>query len=324
MTWDKLTEQATACHLLQNSLASGRVAHAYLFLGPDTKSKTKAARLLAQALNCEMGAPCTTCQSCQLIASGSHPDVQVLAPDGRFLRLDQMRELCRRAGNTPLVGRTKVYIVLEAEKLLPEAANHLLKTLEEPPSDTVFILCAEHRQTLLPTIVSRCQEVWFRPLTPKIAAQRLQEEGCNPRQAHLAAYLAAGDLATAKAWADEDAAEKWEQFAGLVEKLPQGKAALFQAAETFAQAPEQFLPLLQSWYRDLLAWRVGARQDIYHRGKEEALDQMAFLYDPKELVRCSQIIEKTNQLIFGRIRVNVRLALEAMLVQLIPGQQVLA
>lgn len=321
MTWEKLKDQAAASQLLRNSLAEGRVAHAYLFLGPDTEGKSTAARLLAQALNCEAGQPCGSCSSCSLVATGSHPDVQVLTPQGRFLRLDQIRELCRRAGNTPLVGRTKVYILLEAEKLLPEAANHLLKTLEEPPSDTVFILSAEHKQTLLPTIVSRCQEVWFHPLTPEATSRRLQETGCDPEQAHLAAHLAAGDLAAAKLWVDDEAAGRWKQFIELVSELPQGKSALFSAAEMFAQAPEYFLPLLQSWYRDLLAWRVNAKQDIYHRGQEENLDQMASFYAPSDLVNCSKAIEKTNQLVFGRSNVNVRLALEALLVQLLPRKQ---
>ena len=323
MPWEELQEQTAAGRLLQNSLAGGRVAHAYLFLGPDSESKKIAARLLAQALNCQKGHPCGSCSSCGLIAAGTHPDVQVTEPVGRFLRLDQIRDLCRRAGNTPLLGQTKAYIVWEADRLLPEAANHLLKMLEEPPDATVFILCAEHGQTLLPTIVSRCQTVWFKPLVPIAAAQQLEAAGCSPRQAHLAAYLAAGDLAAAKTWVDEEAVAKCEQFTALVRELPQGRGALFKAAETFAQAPAQFLPLLQAWYRDLLAWQAGAQEDLYHQGQEEVISQMAAGYDAGELVRCNRAIEKTSQLVFGRINVNVRLALEALLVQLIPGEKAL-
>lgn len=321
MGWEKLKNQPAASKLLQNYLARGRVAHAYLFLGPDSDSKKEAALLLAQAVNCATGAPCGTCRSCNLIAAGRHPDVEVLTPQGRFLRLDQIRALCRRAGTTTLVGRTKVYILLEAEKLLPEAANHLLKTLEEPPADTILILVAEHKQALLHTIVSRCQEIVFHPLPPAAVAERLQAAGCSPEQAHLAAQLAGGDLAAAQSWVEDDAIQKQEQFVQLVRDLPQGKTALFTAAESFAQAPEYFLPLLQGWYRDLLAWHTGVDQGMYHRGQEEAVAQMASCYSCEDLVNCNQAIEKTSQLIFGRLNVNVRLSLEALLVQLIAPKQ---
>jgi DNA polymerase-3 subunit delta' len=321
MPWEELQEQAVAARLLQSSLAHDRIAHAYLFLGPDSEGKKTASRLLAQALNCEEGYPCGSCSSCHLISSGTHPDVQIIKPEGRFLRLDQIRDLCQKAGSTPLLGRTKVYIVWEADKLLPEAANHLLKILEEPPAATVFVLCAKHRQTLLPTIVSRCQEIWFKPLVPETAARELEATaGCSFEEAHLAAYLAGGDLAAAKNWVDKETLTKCNQFMTLVKELPQGKGALFKAAETFAQAPAEFLPLLQAWYRDLLAWQAGAQENLYYIGHKEVIDQMAACYDTAELIHCNQAIENTCQLVFGRINVNVRLALEALLVQLIAGR----
>ena len=93
MGWEKLKNQPAASKLLQNYLARGRVAHAYLFLGPDSDSKTEAALLLAQAANCATGAPCGTCRSCNLIAAGRHPDVEVLTPQG--LSLIHIYHLCR-------------------------------------------------------------------------------------------------------------------------------------------------------------------------------------------------------------------------------------
>ena len=298
MPWGELSQQVVAARLLQNSIISGRIAHAYLFLGPDSSSKEIAVRLLAQALNCDVGHPCGSCSSCRLIAAGTHPDVQMTKPAGRFLRLDQIRDLSRQAGNTPLHGLVKVYVVWEADKLLPEAANHLLKILEEPPAATVFVLCAEHRQKLLPTIVSRCQEVEFKPLSPAAASRQLMAAGTDQRQAHLAAQLAGGDLATAQAWTEAGAMANCEQFLQLATELPQGKGALFRAAQVFAETPAQFLPLLQAWYRDLLAYKVGAHDNLYHLGHEEAIGQLAVHYSVAELIRCNQAIEKDEAAYF--------------------------
>ncbi|NMA54832.1 MAG: DNA polymerase III subunit delta' [Firmicutes bacterium] len=319
MGWEKLENQPAVSKLLQNSLAQGRVAHAYLFSGPDLNGKKVAARLLAQAVNCDRGRPCGSCPSCNLITAGSHPDVELIEPEGRFLRLHQIKALCHRAGTTTLVGRTKVYILQETEKLLPEGANHLLKTLEEPPADTIFILFVQHKQVLLPTIVSRCQQIDFQPLPPAVIVKRLQAAGCNPERAHLAAYLAAGDLATAQKWTEAEAVTRKEQFLQLVRKLPQGKNIPFEAAECFAESPEYFLPLLQAWYRDLLVWHAGGRQEVYHRGQEKAIADQASLYSYRKLVSCNRIIDETSRLILGPHNVNVRLALEALLVQLIPA-----
>lgn len=318
MGWEELKDQGTVSRLLQNSLAQGRVAHAYLFLGPDPESQLKAAVLLAQAVNCESCVPCGGCRSCRLITAKRHPDVEIIEPEGRFLRLDQIRTLCRRAGTTALVGKTKVYIVREAGRLLPEAANHLLKTLEEPPAGTIFILCAHHGQTLLPTIVSRCQEIVFQPLPPETIRQQLQATGsCSPDQAHLMAYLAGGDPMTAEEWIDDEALARLTEFVRLIQQLPQGKNVPFTVAEVFAAAPEHFLPLLAAWYRDLLVCHSGGK-DVYHRGQQDNLAAMASLYCRRQLLACNKAIEKTSQLIFGRINVNVRLTLEALLVQLIP------
>jgi len=164
--------------------------HQSTFLRPDTKGiRLKQPVFWLKALNCEMGARCTTVKAASLIASGSHPDVQVLAPDGRSLRLDQIRELCRQAGNTPLVGRTIQYnIVLEAEKLLPEAAKPSAKDFGGTAfRHGVYSLCRAPADHATKRIVSRCQEVWFTSVdTQNSSPASTKKKDVIRRQAHLA------------------------------------------------------------------------------------------------------------------------------------------
>lgn len=322
MAYEEAGTQQVARRLLAGAVTSGRVAHAYLFLGPNAEEKEDAARWLAQGLNCATGPglPCGSCPSCHLIAVGTHPDVRTVAPQGRFLRLDEVRGLTRAAYASPLTGRFKVYVLKAADRLLPEAANHLLKVLEEPPDDTVFILTADRSYAVLPTVASRCQVIPFRPLPPEQAARRLAAEGCASDLAHRAAYLAGGDLAAARGWTSTEGQRAQEVFLELVPRLPEGKGALVEAAETFAEDPSRYLTLLGAWYCDLLLWQDGRPELISFQGAEETLKRVAALYRPGEVVRANRAIEQAAQQLTGRSNVNTRLALLALLVELVANQ----
>ena len=318
MPWRELSaRQGSVARFLKNSVLNDRVAHAYLFVGPDNHSKEIAARLLAQAVNCGAGHPCGTCSSCRVIAAGTHPDVQTIASDGRFLRLDKIRDLSRRAQNTAFLGRVKVYVVPDADKLLPEAANHLLKMLEEPPEATVFVLYARYSESLLPTIVSRCQEVKFAALSLDALTGQLVETGLQEDVAHLLARLSGGDGEIARDLSGTQGMDR-DEFLALAEKIPAGKGELFEVSEAAAKMPTEFLLLLQALYRDLLVWKAGTKEDLYFMGQGGLVARLAALYRLPQLLRCSETIEKTRKLVFGRTNVNVRLALEALLVDLVP------
>jgi len=166
-----------AVALLRRSLAENRVGHAYLITGSPQVGKTTLARTFAQALNCTHPdadeRPCDACRSCRLVSAGNHPDVPFIEPDGASLKIDQIRALQRQVALSPVEGRWKGYILREMERATAEAANALLKTLEEPPSHAVLILTASEAEVLLPTIVSRCQTVPLRPLSQQAIAQAL-------------------------------------------------------------------------------------------------------------------------------------------------------
>lgn len=201
-TFADLVGQEAVVRTLRNALASGSVAHAYVFSGLRGVGKTTAARLLAKALNCEQGPtpdPCGLCVPCQEIAEGRSLDVlEIDAASNRGI--DHVRELREVARILPVRDRYRVFILDEAHQLTSEAFNALLKVLEEPPSHVVFVLASTEKHKFPPTVLSRCQQLEFRPLPVEVIAARLQEvatrEGfvLEEGAAHLIARAAAGSL----------------------------------------------------------------------------------------------------------------------------------
>ncbi len=200
--FEDLVGQEVVVRTLRNALASRQVAHAYLFSGLRGVGKTTAARLLAKALNCEKGPtpePCGVCVSCEEITAGRSPDVQEIdAASNRGI--DEARRLIEVARVMPMRDRYRVFILDEAHQLTAEAFNALLKLLEEPPAHVVFILASTARQKFPATIVSRCQQLDFRPIPLELIVARLTAIAAadsftlEPDAAQLVARAAEGSL----------------------------------------------------------------------------------------------------------------------------------
>ncbi len=164
--FDEVYGQDAIVKTLKNALANNKIAHAYLFSGPRGTGKTSVARLFAKALNCEegLGHECNKCDNCHDIAKGNHPDVIEIDAASNS-GVDEVRNLIDKIKYAPIKGRYKVYIIDEVHMMSNSAFNALLKTLEEPPSYVVFILCTTELYKVLPTIVSRCQRYEFKKLS---------------------------------------------------------------------------------------------------------------------------------------------------------------
>lgn len=210
-TFEDLVGQETVVRTLRNALATGKVSHAYVFSGLRGVGKTTAARILAKALNCEHGPtpdPCGQCVPCREIAEGTSMDVlEIDAASNRGI--DNVRELREVARILPVRDRYRVFILDEAHQLTGEAFNALLKILEEPPRHVVFILASTEKHKFPATILSRCQQLDFRPLPTETIAGRLKEVATRENfvledaAAHLIARAAQGSLRDALSILDQ-------------------------------------------------------------------------------------------------------------------------
>jgi len=174
VSFSDFQEQKEIATQLRRSLERGRLAHAYLFAGPRGSGKEAMARTLAKALNCSEKEhdSCDHCDSCRRVDEGVHPDVYWVRPESksRRIQIEQMREFMKSVNLRSSMGGVKVGIVVDADCLGEEASNAFLKTLEEPPAQTVIVLLTTDPQRLLPTILSRCLRISFGPVTVEKAS----------------------------------------------------------------------------------------------------------------------------------------------------------
>ena len=190
MRFESIIGQERPIRFLTQILQKRSIPHAMLFTGVDGIGKQTTARALGMALNClnPVGvSACGECPPCQKVISGTHPDMITVKPEGAFIKIDQVRAVSRQLRFAPLEGNWRVVIINDAQALNLEASNAILKILEEPPKGTVIILTATQTTDLLPTIVSRCQQVAFRPIPYEKVAEVLVSYGdlTDKRQQHL-------------------------------------------------------------------------------------------------------------------------------------------
>ncbi|MCP4669115.1 MAG: DNA polymerase III subunit delta' [Deltaproteobacteria bacterium] len=283
--------QERAKKFLKNVLAGEKIPHAYLFTGIPGVGKTSTAMALAMALNCnepveEEG--CAGCVACRQLRSGNSPDFLIIArlPDRKNILIEQIQEFNRKLGFAPL-GRYRVSVIQEAETMTAEAANCLLKTLEEPPAGNIIILNAVEPLELMPTIVSRCQRVPFQPLPLRDMRNWLVQKGhMEEETARVMARISGGSLGRVLKMRESDFVEKRRKWLQMLLKLPGlSKEKGFQMAMECADEAKKIgllskddgktgaldmLALWESWYRDLLIVKVGGpahlliNEDYFH------------------------------------------------------------
>src|SRR5437660_7006197 len=252
---------------LQSALQSGRLPHALLFHGQDRIGKRLMAKVLAQAVNCE-AAPalsppdaCGACRSCHQIDIGSHPDVTLIEATSGKGETEQTRDIESRFIYRPLVGRRKIVILDNADLLRPEAANALLKTIEEPPPDSLIILVSSRPEALLPTIRSRCQEIRFAPLAlDQVEAAVRRQRGLPQEDTRFLAVISGGRLGLALEADPETLRAERAEFLRLVSpESVESIGALLATCEAIAKSEqaETAFGWLATGSRDLVLVKVG-------------------------------------------------------------------
>jgi len=221
--------------------AAVRPHHAYLLAGPEGGGKSIAARAFAAAVLCANGG-CGECRSCRLALEDKHPNEFLVEPEGRDIHIETVKQdIWHHAYRTaPEPGR-KVFVIREADRLNPAAADALLKVLEEPPADAVFLLLSARPHELPETVVSRCHVVTFQPLSERFVVETLTAEGADQQRAALAARLAGGNLGRARRLAvDADGLAFRDVASRGLERASAGPAGALQAADLVLDAAERY------------------------------------------------------------------------------------
>ena len=316
--------------LLQNSIEANRVSHAYLLSGPRQVGKLTLAREFAKALNClEPDPPCGQCRSCRKIERGLHPDVQAieLEEGSKNISIDAVRRIQDGVALRPAEGRVKVYIIEEAERLSEPAANSLLKTLEEPPPSVVMVLTTLDANMLLPTLVSRCQQVDLLPVPAEaVEAAVRQRLGGDADRARLIAAIARGKVGWALEAARNPAtlnrrAELMDRLIALPEANRVTRFAFAaELATIYSRDPEAAKGILeswQSWWRDLMLSRLGMEDLVVNADLRDHLRARARHYSVESLGRMVKSVQETISLLAQNV--NARLALEVLVLDLPRG-----
>lgn len=320
--WNDIVGHGDTVRILKNMLAASKTPHAMLFSGPAGIGKMLVARAMAAGLLCggSLARPCGECPSCRLLAQGTHPDLVVLGDDGASLKIDQIRALQHEASLAPYHGGGRVMVIEGAQRLTTQAANSLLKILEEPPAGTVFILTTGSPHALLPTIVSRCRNFSFRPLAVAELISLLRNRGEAEGRAVMAASLSGGRVGEALAVLAEDGLALRDRAVELVAALPAGGASMVwdesQALDKLSDADRgMLLHRLNQVLRDLMVIANGQDSLAMNRDIAGRLREMAAAWDDARLDKALEIVREAGRAMEGNA--NTRLTCEAMLINLV-------
>lgn len=271
-TFSRLLGQDKARRLLGRALNSGQLAHAYLFRGPDGVGKRHFAHALAAAVNCERRQgldACGQCPSCGKYASGNHPDFMVVSPEKGAIKIDRIRELIQALSYPPYESDSRVVVLEDVHAMRQEAANCLLKTLEEPPAANLLVLTAAESCEVLTTIRSRCQMIPFFSLSQAETVQVLRREvpDLAPEAARLLSRLSEGCPGQALVIHQGGILEVWRDLAVLltasVPAAGHDAEGVLRMVETMAALKEDLfflLGLLRLWLRDGLFAGAGLEE----------------------------------------------------------------
>lgn len=326
--FESIIEQDLPVRILTTFLKYGTIPHALLFTGIEGVGKESTALAFAMACNCsgqdsdpgqpESDIPCGHCKSCRKIEAGNHPDIIRVTPSGPFIKISQIRSLCQTLAMKPYEAKKRVVIITGAQGMNPAAGNAFLKMLEEPPLKTILILLATHTSDLLPTIVSRCQQIRFKPISrEKLESVLVDEHGINPGEAMILTTMAGGSISRALQMHQAQWVNRRKWLINEMEALTSGPVnRLLAFGEQLSKNKDSLqdsLEVMKSWLRDLVVSQMNAER-IINRDLIPEIQHVAQKMSVSELLDKIDTIQETQNAI--HTGTNLRLAMEAMLLKL--------
>lgn len=302
MSFGEIVGHGAVISSLKRAFCNNRLSSSYLFTGPEGVGKQKTARVFVKLLVCERpheAQPCGLCGSCRRVEAASHPDVQWVAPDGQFIKIDAVREACRRLSLKSFESGRKALVVTEAESLNEESSNALLKTLEEPTPQTVIILLARALSSVLPTIVSRCQRLFFAPLDEGTIFSILCERQLVKEEALYLSRVCEGSLGAALRCHESGLFGRKNDIVSsfLSRDLPLDEIAKQMGNDKTEKGErwEESLSVLSWWFRDMFLAKMlpGCRQ-LVNCDREADIGRLSRMVSCAEIERRLAVLAETK------------------------------
>lgn len=310
--------------ILKGSLKRGCLSHAYLFFGEEGVGKFFTSINLAKVLNCEGmdGDACDICKSCMEIDRGIHPDVLVIKPEEDQIRIDEIRRAEERLALRALRGRRKILIIDDAHRMNISSANAILKTLEEPPGDSVIILISSAPHLLPPTVLSRCQRLSFGLLSKERVREVLLSKGIKEEAATFIASLSDGRIGKALAKDVNEIFEERDNFFSLFHSIKGPYDAIFTGIEEITKTKDKgkdrtgkILEWAEIWFRDITIYKVARNPKfLINHDKIYEIEALADELSLSHLQECFRTVEETKRAL--EANANRQLALEVMMIRL--------
>ena len=327
--WEQFKEmQPVVLKMFKNSLTKNRLAHAYLFEGMKGTGKRNASMLLAKSILCiqpiDGYVPCETCLNCKRINHHNHPDVHLVEPDGQSIKKQQIRSLQEEFSKRGVESSKKIYVIVHADKMTVNAANSLLKFLEEPNADTTAILITEQMQRMLPTILSRCQSISFQPLPKDKMVEEFKSNGVNASMAPILVQIT-HNLDEALAYSEDDWFVQAQKIVlklyEVLRKNPlQAMVTLQEEWFPYFKEKDQLdlgLDLLLLLLKDLLYIQLGKGENIAFAHEQSRLEQYALQSSGKRLTdQITAVLESKGKL---QANMNPQLLMEQLVLKMQEG-----
>jgi DNA polymerase-3 subunit delta' len=326
MSFEQIPGQERAKRMLRQNLRSGKVSHAYLFSGPAGTGRLRTALAFAQAILCERQGDdaCGECRECRKVLHGNHPDLHRIAPDGATIKIDQIRDLQRQFSYRTSADQTKIYIIEQADKMTIQAANSLLKFLEEPNARIVAILIAENGQALLPTIQSRTQQIPFTTSDPERTAAALIAEGYPAELVRCAVRLAPGMESCRELIQSNGFAEMRNVMLQLGKECVTNRSSsvllLVQQNAQKSEFSNQIVLLMEMfmlWIKDMISIQYNRTDNVVFADQLEWMTKSAFSRSASAWIRSLESAAEAVKRL--RFNANPQLTLEQWLIGLQEG-----